>query len=144
MHFDEIVAELIADGIHVHPVVMAILLRIKGPERVALVSDASPLAGLPDGEYEWERKPVFVQANSCRLADGTLAGAHALLDTGVRNLVRLVGLPLERALLPATSVPADVLGVRKGRLTPGWDADILLLDSDLRPARTLVRGEVVF
>ena len=144
MYFDEIVAELIADGVHVHPAVMAILLRVKGLERVALVSDAAPLAGLPDGEYEWEHKPVFVQDGSCRLDDGTIAGAHVLLDSGVRNLVHLVGLPLEGALVPVTRVPAGVLGQRKGRLAPGYDADIVLLDSDLRPALTLVSGEIVF
>ena len=144
MYFDEIVAELIADGVHVHPAVMAILLRVKGVERVALVSDSAPLAGLPDGEYEWEHKPVFVQDGSCRLADGTIAGAHALLDTGVRNLVSLVGLPLEQALVLATRVPADVLGLRKGRLVPGYDADVILLDEALQPTLTIVKGEEVF
>lgn len=144
MYFDEIVAQLIADGVHVHPAVMAILLRIKGVERVALVSDAAPLAGLPDGEYEWEHKSVFVRDGSCRLADGTLAGAHTLLDTGVRNLVNLVGLPLEQALVPATRVPARVLRLRKGHLAPGYDADVVLLDSDLRPALTLIKGEILF
>jgi N-acetylglucosamine-6-phosphate deacetylase len=144
MYFDEIVAELIADGVHVHPAAMAILLRIKGLERVALVSDAARLAGLPDGEYEWAHKPVFVRGGSCRLADGTIAGAHTLLDTGVHNLVRLVGLPLEQALVPATRVPADVLGLRKGRLAPGYDSDIVLLDSDYRSVFTMVKGEVVY
>jgi N-acetylglucosamine-6-phosphate deacetylase len=144
MYFDEIVADLVADGVHVHPAVMAILLRVKGLERVALVSDASPLAGLPDGEYEWEHKTVFVRDGSCRLADGTIAGAHALLDTGVRNLVNLVGLPLEQALVPATRVPADVLGLRKGRLVPGYDADVVLLDEDYRPVFTMVDGEIAY
>jgi N-acetylglucosamine-6-phosphate deacetylase len=144
MYFDEIVAELIADGVHVHPAAMAILLRVKGLERVALVSDAAPLAGLPDGEYEWEHKPVFVRDGSCRLTDGTIAGAHALLDTGVRNLVNLVGLPLEQALVPATRVPADVLGERKGRLAAGYDADIVLLDRDYTPVLTMVGGDVVY
>jgi N-acetylglucosamine-6-phosphate deacetylase len=144
MFFDKIVAELIADGVHVHPAVMAILLRVKGVDRVALVSDSAPLAGLPDGEYEWEHKPVFIRDGSSRLADGTIAGAHALLDTGVRNLVHLVGLPLEQALVPATRVPADVLGAHKGRLAPGYDADVVLLDRELRPALTLVGGEIAF
>lgn len=144
MYFDEIVAELIADGVHVHPAVMALLLRVKGLERLTLVSDAAPLAGLPAGEYEWHHTPVFVRDGSCRLADGTIAGAHALLDTGVRNLARLVGLPLEQALVPATRVPAGVLGQRKGHLAPGYDADIVLLDKTLRPALTIVEGEQVF
>ena len=144
MYFDQIVAELIPDGVHVHPVVMAILLKIKGAERVALVSDSAPLAGLPDGEYEWEHKPVFVRDGSCRLADGTIAGAHALLDTGVRNLVNRVGLPLEQALVPATLVPAGVLGLHKGRLAAGYDADVVLLDGTLTPVLTIVEGEQVF
>ena len=144
MYFDEIVAELIADDVHVHPAVMALLLRVKGLERVALISDAAPLAGLPDGEYEWEHKPVFVRDGSCRLADGTIAGAHALLDAGVRNLVNLVGLPLEQALAPATRVPAGVLGLRKGCLAPGYDADVVLLDEALQPVLAIVEGEEVF
>lgn len=144
MYFDEIVAQLIADGVHVHPAAMTLLLRVKGLERVALVSDAAPLAGLPDGDYEWEHKPIVVRDGSCHLADGTIAGAHALLDTGVRNLVNLVGLPLEQALAPATRVPADVLGLRKGRLSPGYDADVVLLDGDYRPVLTMVEGEVVY
>jgi len=144
LFFDDIVAELIADGIHVHPAVLAIAMRAKGLERVALVSDAAPLAGLPEGEYEWEHKPVFVKNGACRLANGTIAGAHALLDTGVRNLVNLVGLSLSDALIPATSVPADVLGLPKGRLLPGYDGDIVLLDAQYYPTLTLVGGGQVF
>ena len=144
MYFDEIVAQLIADGVHVHPAAMALLLRVKGLERVALVSDAAPLAGLPDDDYEWEHKPIVVRDGSCRLANGAIAGAHALLDTGVRNLVNLVNLPLEQALATVTRVPAGVLGLRKGRLSPGYDADIVLLDGDYRPVLTMVEGEVVY
>lgn len=143
MYFQQIVAELIADGVHIHPAVMAILLRVKGLDRVALVSDSSPLAGLPEGEYEWEHKSIYVKDGACRLEDGTIAGAHALLDTGVRNLVKMVGLPLEEALVPATRVPADVLGVHKGRLLPGYDADVVLLDEGYNAALTLVEGEIV-
>jgi len=144
LFFDQIVAELIADGLHIHPAVLAIALRAKGLERVALVSDASPLAGLPDGQYEWEHKPVFVSHGSCRLADGTIAGAHALLDTGVLTLIELLNIPLSEALIPATAVPADVLGLNKGRLSPGCDADIVILGADYNPVQTFVAGREVF
>ncbi|NLE99906.1 MAG: N-acetylglucosamine-6-phosphate deacetylase [Anaerolineales bacterium] len=141
---DEITAQVVADGVHVHPAVIKILLRAKGPERVVLVSDAAPLAGMPEGEYEWEHKIITVRDGSCRLADGTIAGAHALLDTGVRTLVERVGLSLTDALAPATSNPARVLGLRQGCLSPGCLADLVLLDEHNRPAVTFVGGVVVY
>ena len=145
MYFDEIYAELIADGVHIHPAAMQILLRVKGLDKVVLISDSSPLAGLPDGEYEWERKPVLVRDGRCMLPDGTLAGAHELLDTGVRNLVNLLGLPLEQALVPATRTPADSVGAKhKGRLEPGCDADIVILDREIQPFATFVGGRLLY
>jgi len=141
---DEITAQLIADGVHVHPAAMRVLLRAKGFRRVALVSDAAPLAGLPDGLYRWGEQEVIVAGGACRLADGTLAGAHALLDTGLRTLAQGLGLPLADALTSAATTPAAALGVRKGRLAPGYDADIVLLDGALRPVRTFVRGREVY
>jgi N-acetylglucosamine-6-phosphate deacetylase len=145
MYFDEIYAELIGDGVHVHPAAMQILLRVKGLDKVVLISDSAPLAGLPDGEYEWEHKPVLVRQGRCVLPDGTLAGAHELLDTGVRNLVKLLGLPLEKALVPATRTAADSVGARhKGRIEPGCDADIVILDSEIRPFATFIGGQLVY
>ena len=145
MFYDQIYGELIADGIHIHPAAMAILLKVKGLEKVVLVSDAAPIAGLPDGQYEWEHKPIFIREGRCQLSDGTLAGAHALLDTGVRNLVHKVGLPLEQALVPATaSAAASVKATGKGQLAPGFDADIVLLDEDLKPVMTFVEGQKVW
>ncbi len=145
MYFDQIVAELIADGIHVRPAAIAILLRLKGLDRVALISDAAPMAGLPEGEYEWEHKPVFVKDGACRLADGTFAGAHALIDQGVRLLCREVGMPLQQAVIPATRTPADAVGApHLGRLQPGCAADLTLLNAELEPVRTLVAGREIW
>ena len=141
LFFDQMVAELIADGLHIHPAVLAIALRAEGLERVALVSDASPLAELQDSQYEWEHKPVFVGHGSCRLADGTIAGAHALLDTGLLTLVEQLNMPLSDALIPAPAVPADVLGLNAGRLSPRCDADIVILDAVTRPCRRSSLGE---
>ncbi len=145
MYFDQVFAELVADGIHVHQAAMAVLIRVKGLDRVVLISDAAPLAGLPPGEYRWGTTPVFVRDGRCELANGTIAGAHALIDSGVRRLVQEVGLPLAQALVPATRTAADSVGAqRKGRLATGCDADVVLLDDDLHPAMTFVAGELAW
>ncbi len=145
MFFDQVYAELIADGVHIHPAAMEILLRVKGLDKVVLISDSAPLAGLPEGEYEWEHKPILVKGGRCQLPDGTLAGAHASLDSDVRNLVRLLGYPLEKALIPATRSAANSIGAQhKGRLESGCDADLVLLDDDIRPIATFVGGELVW
>ncbi len=144
MHHADIVAQLIADGYHVHPVAMAILLRIKGPDGVALISDAAPLAGLPPGEYTWGSYRVVVDGHTVRLRDGTLAGAYALLDTGVRTLVQQVGVPLAQALTTATRTPARALGLRKGEIRAGYDADLVVWTEDLRVLRTFVAGREVY
>jgi N-acetylglucosamine-6-phosphate deacetylase len=142
-HFDQITAQVIADGVHVHPVALDLLLRLKGPQRVALISDAAPVAGLPPGEYTWGGKHVIVDERACRNLDGRLAGSIALMDVGLRTLVEEVGVPLEVALVTATAVPARVLGLNKGALAPGRDADVVLLDEALQPKVTIVEGEVM-
>jgi len=145
LFFDQIYAELIADGIHVHPAAMEILIRVKGIEKTVLISDSSPYGGMPEGEYEWEHKPLFVKDGVCRLVDGTIAGAHAQLDSGVRNLVNKLDMPLERALVPATKSPAASLGLKqKGQILEGYDADFTVLDKKLYPLKTIVGGELVW
>ncbi len=141
----EVYAEVIADGVHIHPAVIDLLVRAKGVERSVLVSDSAPFAALPPGRYTWEDKTILVQDGRCQLEDGTLAGAHALLDTGVRTLVHQVGLPLETAFTAATATPAESIGLTsKGRIAPGLDADIVLFDRELRPVQTFVAGQSIW
>lgn len=139
-----IVAQIIADGYHVHPAAIALLLRVKGPERVALISDAAPLAGVPPGEYAWNAYRVVVDGQTVRLHDGTLAGAYALLDTGIRTMVHKSGLSFRDALITATATPARVLQVPKGVVRPGYDADLVVWTPDLEVVATLVKGQVVY
>lgn len=141
---DEIVAQLVGDGHHVHPAAIRVLVRAKGIERVCLVSDAAPFAGYPPGEYDWEGYHIYIDGQTSRLADGTLASAVMLMDKMLRVLVEQAGLPFEYALRTATEVPARVLGVRKGLLAPGYDADIVLLHGDYTTALTMVRGTIVY
>ncbi len=144
--YDEIVAQLIADGHHVHPGAMALLWKVKGPERTALISDAIPYAGMPPGEYEWEGYELILDGETCRLADGTLAGATTLLNQDVMTLVRLVGVPFADALTAATRTPARSIGhgAWLGQLAPGFAADVAILEEDGRAWQTWVDGEIVF
>jgi N-acetylglucosamine-6-phosphate deacetylase len=144
--FPQITAQLIADGHHVHPGAMRLLLNAKSVDGVCLVSDSAPFAALPDGTYPWEGYTLIVKNGTCRLPDGTLAGAHALLDTGFRTLVQTLGLSPAEAIICATEVPARTLGLlgQKGQLLPGTDADIVIFDEAWEVEMTFVGGEMVY
>lgn len=146
MYHDELTTELIADGIHVHPVTMSILHRLKTAERLVLVSDGMRAVGMSDGEFELGGLQVHMKNGEARLADGTLAGSTLTMERAVQNMVRLCGVPLAEAVTSASETPAKVIGYghRKGRLQTGYDADFLVLDADLNVVTTYRGGDVVF
>lgn len=137
--------ELIADGVHVHPAAARLLARAAGPGRVALVSDAVPPAGLSEGSFGSGRRRARLVADRVLLPDGTIAGSAITMDGAVRNAVRWGLAGLGDALRMASSVPAGVLGLeaRKGRIAPGYDADLVALDEELEPVMTWVVGQRV-
>lgn len=139
-------AELIADGVHVHPAAMRILLQCLGAERVCLITDAIPGAGLPDGSYTLLGQPVEVRNGTARLADGTLAGSTATMDQCLRNVIALAGVDILDAARMTAANPARVLGFDHllGNLTPGKQADITLLDKNYRVKMTIRKGRIVF
>ncbi len=139
-----VTAQVIGDGEHVHPAAIALLVRAKGAQGVALVSDATPLAGLPPGEYVSRGKRLLSNGRAIRLPEGQLVGSATLLNGGLRTLVEQVGLSWTEALTIAAAVPARVLGLPTGRLAPGLDADIVLLGDDYQPHLTMVQGKVVY
>jgi N-acetylglucosamine-6-phosphate deacetylase len=141
---DEIIAQMIADGQHIHPAAMRILLRVKGAERICVVSDATPPAGAPSGEYEWEGYTLYHDGQTSRLEDGTLAGSVTLINRMLPVLIDQVGLSMREAVLMMTDVPATLLGVHKGRLAPGYDADLTVLGTDYEPLLTMIQGEIVY
>jgi N-acetylglucosamine-6-phosphate deacetylase len=136
-------AELIADGIHVHPAVLRIAA-LAMPHRIALVTDAIRACGMKDGIYKLYEHDVTVADGAARLADGTLAGSVLTMRCAVQNMVELAGLPLELVLPLATEVPARVLGVsdRKGKIAPGYDADLVVLTDRFEIAATYLRGQL--
>lgn len=142
----DVTVELIADGVHVHPGAMELLLRAKGLERTVLVTDAIPLAGLADGSFDLGGEKVWVEDGVARRADGTLAGSAFTMDRMVANAARWLPVGLPGAIRMATLNPALVIGVagRKGRVAPGFDADLVVLAHDLEVEMTFVAGEQVY
>jgi len=122
---DGVMVQLIADGLHLHPATLAVVVRCKGVDEVLLITDAIAGAGLPDGEYTMGRQRVIVRNGEARTPAGNLAGSTLTLERAVANMVRLVGVPLSSSLQMASLNPARVLGLaqRKGRLAPGYDAE---------------------
>jgi N-acetylglucosamine-6-phosphate deacetylase len=142
----DLYAELIADGVHIHPAVMRLLIAAKGPNRVMLVTDSMSAADMPDGVYEFGGHEVRVTDGVARMPDGNLASSTLTMDAAVRNVIALCGVSLADALLMASSTPAEAIGLgdRKGRLAAGYDADIVMLDANLVPAGTWVGGRRVY
>ena len=121
---------LIVDGIHVDPAMLRLALR--GVGRPMLVTDAMPPVGGKGSTFELYGEAITVRDGRCVRPDGTLAGAYLDMASAVRNCVRLLGLPLERALSFASSHPAHFinLGSELGRLAPGSRADMVALDPE--------------
>jgi len=142
---DNITASLIADGIHVHPVAMKILVKAKGADRIVLITDAI-VAGLPDGTYRFAGLDLVLKNGVCKLKSGlSLAGSSLAMNVAVRNMIELVGVPMQDAVRMATINPAKVIGVdkRKGSVEIGKDADIIVIDEKINVYATLVKGKVV-
>jgi N-acetylglucosamine-6-phosphate deacetylase len=137
-------AELIADGIHVHPAAIRVAVNAM-PHRIALVTDAMRACGLAEGIYKLYEHEVIVADGAARLADGTLAGSVLTMDAAVKNMIELAGLPVETVLPMATEVPARIAGVadRKGKLELRYDADVVLMSERFEVERVWARGELV-
>lgn len=143
---DAVTIEIIADGVHLHEVTVRMLVQAFGARRVALITDATPLAGAGDGSFQIGGTVARVRDGRATLADGTIAGSVATMDEMVRSVVRWGVCGVADAALMASTVPASVAGAgeRKGKLAAGYDADMVALDSDLRVVRSWVGGETAF
>jgi N-acetylglucosamine-6-phosphate deacetylase len=125
-------AGVIVDGIHVHPAVIGMALRLMGHERLFAVSDAMPTAASDITEFDLCGDHITLKDGRLTNPPGGLAGAHITMAECVRNLVNLVGVDWEIALRMATATPAEVLGLDdRGRIAPGLRADLLALDPAL-------------
>lgn len=143
---DRIMAEVIADGQHVHAAGIELLRRAKGPNRVILVTDAMAAAGMPDGDYHLGELPVTMTCGVARLThSGNLAGSTLTMIGAFRHMVREIGVPLADASRMASGNPARQLGIESvtGTLEIGKRADVLLLSDQLELERVWIGGREI-
>lgn len=138
----ELIAEVIPDGLHLAPETVRLAVRAKGPDGIALITDATAAVGRPDGEHTLGSHRVIVKGDLCLLPDGTIAGSMLTMNRAAGNAVAFTGCSLAEAIHMATLVPARIAGVadRKGSLEAGKDADLVLLRPDFTVAATMIEG----
>lgn len=133
-------AQLICDGRHVHPAAVRLLVRLYGRDRVVLISDSMRATGLGDGVYSFGGQPITVTDGYARTEGGALAGSTTNLFDCVRCAISF-GIPEEDAFAMASTNPARLMGLNKGTVAPGYDADLVLVDDDCHLIGVMVRGE---
>ena len=140
---DELTADIIADGIHVHPSVLNLFLRAKGADRAILITDAISATDMPDGLYSLGGLEVQVSKGRCEY-QGKLAGSVLTLDRAIRNVMTFAGWKLQQAVRLATLNPAHRLGItdQRGLLAPGRRADLVVLTPEGEVAHTIIGGEI--
>ncbi len=136
-------AELICDGLHIHPAALRIAFGILGEDRTIIISDSMSAASCPNGEYELGGQKVFVKDGLATLADGTIAGSTTNLLDELRNVVSF-GVPMKQAVKSLTINPAKQLNVDSvtGSIKEGKFADIVVLNKNLELMMVLVKGKI--
>lgn len=133
--------QVICDGVHIHPSVIRMLYKLFGADKMILISDSMPAAGLPDGEYTLGGDRVTVADGIARTPDGALAGSTSFLLDCVKQAVKF-GIPFDDAVKMATETPAKYLGEKLGKIEVGYPADFLVFDELFNLTSTVVNGEI--
>jgi len=136
--------QAIVDDVHLHPAIVRLIYREKGPDKMVLITDALQAMGMGDGTYLFGGHDVTVRNGVATLVDGTLASSTVTMNEALAKTVQS-GIPLRDAVKMATETPADVLGLaNKGRIEPGADADLVLMNDQFEVIWTMVNGKMVY
>lgn len=140
--YHDMLAELIADGVHVDPVMMQLTYRMKGYQNIALITDCMRAGGLADGDYQLGAQIITVTNGEARSPCGSLAGSTCSLDQALRNMIFKSHVPEWEAVQMASSVPAKYLGLehRLGTIAVGLDASFTIMNNDLQVQATIING----
>ncbi len=142
--FKHVRGELIADGVHVLPAAMNALVKLLGPERTIVITDALAAAGVPEATFDFAGQSAQVICGVARLSDGTITGSVLTMDQALRNMLQMTDVSLQQAVGMLTINPAQAARVeqRKGCLQAGYDADLLIFDQSLTLQATICAGSV--
>lgn len=147
---DEMTVEIIADGVHLPGSLLELVYKVKGADKICLVTDSMRAAGMPEGEYVLGNKDsglkVIVEDGVAKLPDRTaFAGSVATADRLIRTMVNIAHVPLHEAVKMFTLTPAKVMGIshKKGSIVEGKDADIVVFDEDINILMVIVDGKIL-
>ena len=142
----DVTAQVIVDGVHLHPSTVRLAWAALGADRFVTITDGIQAMGLPDGKYVYNGVDYEARDGAARYRDGTLIGTALGLNQMVSRLIDFTGCTRVEAIRTVTENPARVLGLsqQKGRIQAGYDADLVLLDDDLSVQTTIVGGEIVY
>ncbi len=143
---DRVYCELIYDRIHLHDAAVNIALKMKGFDKIILVSDAMMAAGLEDGEYQLGNQKVYVKEGAARLASGNLAGSTLNLQEAVYNMVKFLDLPIHEVVKMATLNPAKAINMVReiGSIRVGKRADLIIFDDNIEIKHAIVGGNLIW
>lgn len=146
MLIDQLYTEIICDLIHVCKEAIMLVVKNKPSDKVILITDSMRAKHLPDGESELGGQKVIVKNGEARLVDGTLAGSVLKMNEALKNIVTVVGVPLEKAIDFATANPAKSIGIfdKVGSIAVGKRADFAVLDDEFKVLKTIVDGKVEY
>ncbi|MFH1407238.1 MAG: N-acetylglucosamine-6-phosphate deacetylase [Candidatus Omnitrophota bacterium] len=135
---ERVTAEVIADGKHVHPALLKLLIKVKGPDKIVLVSDS--IAAMPPGSHKMKLKDKVYWLNN-----STISGSTLTLLTAVRNMIDFTGMDIASAVRMATLNPARIAGIerQKGSIGAGKDADIVIFDKNFKVRLTVIKGKII-
>jgi len=141
-----VTAELILDGVHLHPAIVELILKVKGAEKLVLVTDAMRAKCLQDGLYDLGGQDVIVENHIARLKDGTLAGSVLKMNSALRNLLAYTDCCFSDAIKMTSENQAKALGIfaRKGSIAVGKDADLVVLDNVFNVVMTVCEGKIIY
>ena len=142
---DELYAEIIADGKHLPPELIKLILKIKGPDKICLVTDSLSVVGTSEKTGQIGGTEYIMEDGVCKLLDrSAFAGSIATADRLIRVCTKDVGIDLVQAVKMMTKTPADLLGLNKGRIEAGYDADLVIFNENIDISLVMVNGNITY